>query len=102
MLEVGSASRIGDILSTVGMFSTVGDIIIHVFEDFLSTVRDTMMHVGDIMSTVGMFLTMGDIIFFISVPWGDIMIHVGDIMSSMRDVSYSEKKSPDILCRGYV
>ena len=45
---------------------------------------------------------MGDIIFFISVPRGDIMIHVRDIMSSMRDVSYSEQKSPDILCRGYV
>ena len=37
-------STVGVILSTVGMFSTVGDI---------------MMHVGDIMSIVGVFSTVG-------------------------------------------
>ena len=70
MLEVGSASRIGDILSTVGMFSTVGDIIIHVFENFLSTVGDTMMHVGDIISTVGDVLYHGGYhLFYFSTAW---------------------------------
>ena len=45
-------------MSTVGVFSTVGDIMINV-GDILSTV-------GDIMSTVGVFSTVGD-----------IMMHVG-------------------------
>ena len=39
-------STVGDILSTVGVFSTVGDI---------------MINVGDILSTVGVFSTVGDI-----------------------------------------
>ena len=39
-------STVGDILSTVGVFSTVGDI---------------MINVGNILSTVGVFSTMGDI-----------------------------------------
>ena len=44
--------NVGDILSTVGLFSTVGDI--------KSTVGDIMSNVGVILSTVG-----------------DIMMHVG-------------------------
>ena len=57
--------RGGDILSTVGVFSTVGDI---------------MINVGDILSTVGVFSTVGDIMSTVggyleyrggcSVPWG--------------------------------
>ena len=41
----------GDIMSTMGVFSTMGDIMIHV--------GDIVMHVGDIMSTMGVFSTMG-------------------------------------------
>ena len=37
-------STVGDILSTVGVFSTVGDI---------------MINVGDILSTMGVFSTVG-------------------------------------------
>ena len=37
----------GDILSTVGVFSTVGDIM-GTAEVILSTVRDIMMHLGDV------------------------------------------------------
>ena len=44
--------NVGDILSTVGVFSTV----------------------GDIMSTVGGYL---EYCGGCSVPWGDIMMHVG-------------------------
>ena len=55
-------STVGDILSTVGVFSTVGDI---------------MINVGDILSTVGC-----------SVPWGDIMSTVGVILSTVGDVQY--------------
>ena len=59
--------NVGDILSAMGVFSTMGDI--------MSTVRNTqyrsniMMHVGDIMSimsTVGVFSTGG--IFNLSTP----------------------------------
>ena len=47
--------HVGDIMSMVGVFSTVGDTILC----NLSTVGDIMIHVGDIMSTVGVFSTMG-------------------------------------------
>ena len=47
----GYHDKCGDILSTVGVFSTVGDIMSTVGV-ILSTVGDIMMHVGDIMSTV--------------------------------------------------
>ena len=53
----------GDILSTVGVFSTV----------------------GDIMSTLGGYLEYRG---GCSVPWGDIMMHVGDIMSTVEGVQY--------------
>ena len=43
--------HVEDILSTVGMFSTMGDIMINV--------GDIMINVGDILSAVGC-----------SVPWG--------------------------------
>ena len=52
----------GDILSTVGVFNTVGDI---------------MINVGDILSTVGVFSTVGD-----------IMSTVGVILSTVGDVQY--------------
>ena len=42
-------ARWGDIMNTVGVFSTVGDSILW----NLSTVGDITIHVGDIMSTVG-------------------------------------------------
>ena len=58
----------GDILSTVGVFSTV----------------------GDIMSTVGGYLEYRG---GCSVPWGDIMMHVGDIMSTVEGVQYRGGKS---------
>ena len=80
-------STVGDILSTVGVFSTVGDI---------------MINVGDILSTVGVFSTMGGYHEYhggyleyhgrCSVPWGDIMMHVGDIMSTVEGVQYHEGK----------
>ena len=47
------------VLSTVGVFSTVGDI--------MSTVGDIMSTVGDIMSTVGGYLEYRG---GCSVPWG--------------------------------
>ena len=54
-----------------------------------STVGDIMMHVGDIMSTVeGVQYRGGISSFEILVPWGDIMIHVGDIMSIVEGVQY--------------
>ena len=56
--------NMGDIMSTVGVFSTV--------DVFLSTV-------GDTLSTVGMFSTMGD-----------IMMHVVDIMSTVGVFSTTE------------
>ena len=55
-------STVGDILSTVGVFSTVGDI---------------MINVGDILSTVGVFSTVGD-----------IMSTMGVILSTVGDVQY--------------
>ena len=55
-------STVGDILSTVGVFSTVGDI---------------MINVGDILSTVGVFSTVGD-----------TMSTVGVILSTVGDVQY--------------
>ena len=69
-------------MSTVGVLSTVGDI---------------MINVGDILSTVGVFSTVGDIMSTVggyleyhggcSVPWG---IHDarGDIMSTVEGVQY--------------
>ena len=50
------------VLSTVGVFSTVGDI---------------MSTVGDILNTVGVFSTVGD-----------IMINVVDILSTVGGVQY--------------
>ena len=55
----------GDILSTVGVFSTMGDIMSTV-GGYLECHGDAqyhrgyMMHVGDIMSTVGVFSTVGE------------------------------------------
>ena len=61
----GGMSRVpwGDMLSTVGVFSTV----------------------GDIMSTVGGYLEYRG---GCSVPCADIMMHVGDIMSTVGGVQY--------------
>ena len=50
--------NVGDILSTVGVFSTVGD----------------MINMGDIMSTVGGYLEYHG---GCSVQWVDIMMHMG-------------------------
>ena len=59
--------NVGDILSTVGLFSTV----------------------EDIMSTVGVILsTVGDVQYC-----GDIMMHMGDIMSTMEGVQYRGGKN---------
>ena len=72
----------GDILSTMGVFSTVGDIMINV-GDILSTVG-VFSTVGDIMSTVGVILsTVGDVQYRggyheyrggCSVPWGKSLL----------------------------
>ena len=54
--------NVGDILSTLGVFSTVGDI---------------MSTVGVILSTVGVFSTVGGYHEYhggCSVPWGDIIL----------------------------
>ena len=48
-------SAVGDILSTVGVFSTVGDI---------------MINVGDILSTMGVFSTVGGKSFVILILHG--------------------------------
>ena len=47
----GYHDKCGGILSTMGVFSTVG-VIMSTMGVILSTVGDIMMHVGDIMSTV--------------------------------------------------
>ena len=70
------------VLSTVGVFSTVGDIMstegdILSTVGVFSTVGDIMINVGDILSTVGVFSTVGD-----------IMSTVGDILSTVGDVQY--------------
>ena len=51
----------GDILSTVGVFSTVGDIVSTVgsYLEYRGGYHDAC---GDIMSTVGVFSTLGDTI----------------------------------------
>ena len=59
--------NVEDILSTVGVFSTVGRYHEYrggylEYRGVFSTVGDIMMHVRDIMSTVGVFSTMGDTI----------------------------------------
>ena len=51
----GFMMHVGDIMSTVGVFSTVGDII---FCNF-SAMGHIMIHVGDIMRTVGVLSTVG-------------------------------------------
>ena len=71
-------STVGDILSTVGVFSTMGDIMINV-GDILSTMG-VFSTVGDIMSTVGRYHEYRGVILstmgvFSTV--GDIMTHVG-------------------------
>ena len=69
-------STVWDILSTVGVFSTVGG-----YHDKCGGILST---VGDIMSTVEVILsTMGDVQYC-----GDIMMHVGDIMSTVEGVQY--------------
>ena len=65
------------VLSTVGVFSTVGDIISTVggYLEYRGGVQYRgryMINVGDILSTVGVFSTMGD-----------IMSTVGVILSTM-------------------
>ena len=62
-------STVGDTLGTVGMFSTLGDIMMHV-GGYLEYRRGIMMHVGDILSTVG-----------------DIMIHVGGYHDTCGGIS---------------
>ena len=54
----GYQDKCGEILSTVEVFSTVGDIMGTVGV-ILSTVGDIMMHVGDIKNTVGMLQHCG-------------------------------------------
>ena len=53
------------VLSTMGVFSTMGDIMINV-GDILSTMG-VFSTVGDIMSTVGVFSTMGDIMINVGI-----------------------------------
>ena len=60
----GGCSVPWGVLSTVGVFSTVGDIMSTVGDilstvGVFSTVGDIMINVGDILSTVGVFSTVG-------------------------------------------
>ena len=55
-------NKCGDIFSTMGVCSTMGDIMSTVGDTILcilSTVWDIIICVEDIMSTVGVFSTMG-------------------------------------------
>ena len=112
----------GDILSTVGVFSTVGDIMINV-GGYLEYRGGVFSTVGDIMSTVGgyleyrggcsvpwgiswctwgiswvpwgVFSTVGEPSFEIWVPWGISWCMWGDIMSTVgvfSTVGYSNDK----------
>ena len=54
----GYHDKCGDILSTVGVFSTVEDImstvgVILSTAEIFHTMGDIMMHIGDIMNTIG-------------------------------------------------
>ena len=66
---VGVISTMGDILSTIGVFSIMGGYHEYGKGNILSTVGDVqyrggiMIYVGDIMSTMGVFSTLGDMIF---------------------------------------
>ena len=60
--------NVGDILSTVGVFSTVGGY--HEYRGGYLEYRGGC-----------------------SVPWGDIMMHVGDIMSTVEGVQYRGGKN---------
>ena len=61
-------STVWDILSTVRVFNTMGDIMINVGDiminvgDIMINVGDIMINVEDIMSTMGLFSTMGVIL----------------------------------------
>ena len=69
----GYHDKCGDILSTLGVFSTVRGIMINVGDilstvGVFSTVGDIMMHVGDIMSTMGCSVLWGKIFCYLSTP----------------------------------
>ena len=67
----GGVSIVGDIMSTVrDILSTVG---------VFSTMGDTMIHVGDIMITVGLFSTVRGIMSTVGV-----FSTVGNIMSTVE------------------
>ena len=81
--------HVGDILSTWGMLSSMGDIVINVGRyleyrggyreycgGYLEYCGDIQYH-GDIMSTVGVFSILEDTILCNLSTMGDIMIHVG-------------------------
>ena len=73
-------STMGDILSTIGGYhETCGDI--------MSTVG-VVSTVEDIMSAVGVFSSVGDIIFCNFSTMEVIMIHVGKVMSTVKGVQH--------------
>ena len=73
-------STIGDILSTIGGYhDACGNI--------MSTVG-VFSTVENIMSAVGVFSSVGDTIFCNFSTMGDIMIHVGNVMSTVEGVQH--------------
>ena len=73
---VGVFSTVGDILSTVGVFSTVGDILSTV--GVFSTVGSYLEYRG-VFSTVGYYDACGGYHEYhggCSVPWGEIFCYL--------------------------
>ena len=67
-------STVGDILSTVGVFSTVGDIMINVGGDIMSTVGGYLEYRGDVQYRGGYHDARGGYHEYrggCSVPWGE-------------------------------
>ena len=61
--------HVGDILSIMGVFSNMGDIM-RIVGIVLSTMGDIMMHMGDIMSTMRVFSTVGKNLLLFEYPHG--------------------------------
>ena len=75
---------VGDIMSTLGVFSTLGG-----GGGFMSTLRDTKMHVWGIMSIPGMFSTLEAYHEYTGgIPWvhrGILWVHRGILVHMRKD-----------------
>ena len=80
----GGVQYRGDMMSTVGVFSTVGDIMSTV--GVFSTMGVILSTVGDILSTMGMFSTMRHMWGYHKYR-GDIMSTVGGYHDACRRIS---------------